>query len=158
MKRLYLISIVAASFLSNSTSAATVDKWNSGEIDGFTRYWTTNNEGSSFVVWCHPKRRLNGTLLQVLINNKFPPPNSRVTVILDRQALDMPVNKQGYIETNCATCSDSFGYVWHMLRSSHSLVVKFPDDQFAGFSLRGAQEILPGPVCPTDWEKNHSGT
>ena len=100
---------------------------------------------------------MNGTLLQVLIDGKSPPPLSRIKVMLDRHGLELQINKQGYVDTNCPTCSDGFDYVWHMLRSSHSLAVKFEDNRSAGFSLRGAMQVLPGPACPTDWKKNHSG-
>jgi len=157
MKNLIFIVFFAIYLLPSAAGAETAEKWNSGEINGFTRYWTTNNEGANFVVWCHPERKINGTLLHIEIGGKTPKPNTRVKLILDREVLDLPVNEQGYIDSGCATCADSFGYVWHKLRSSHSLAVKFHDESYAGFSLRGAQQILPGPVCPTDWEKRHSG-
>jgi hypothetical protein len=146
--------MIAGLILSSAAVADTIGKWNKGEVNGFTRYWTTNNEGANFVIWCHPERKFNGTLLQVEIGNKAPKPNSRIKLIMDREILELPVNDHGYIETSCPTCSDSFGYVWHKLRSSRSLSVKYHDHTHAGFSLRGAQEIIPGPVCPTDWQKS----
>ncbi|PVB60985.1 hypothetical protein [Labrenzia sp. 011] len=158
MKNIATISLLAASLLSGMAQAATVEKWNSGEINGFTRYWTTNNQGSNFVVWCHPERNVNGTILHILIDGSTPPPDTRVKLIMDQEILDLPVNKQGYIASGCATCADSFDYVWHKLRSARSLAVKFQDERYAGFSLRGAREIMPGPVCPTDWDKRHPGS
>ncbi|MCR9282768.1 MULTISPECIES: hypothetical protein [Stappiaceae] len=155
MKRILSAAIIASALLPTSALAETAGKWKSGEINGFTRYWTTNNLGANFVVWCHPKRRINGTLLHIDIDGKMPPPRSRIKLIMDREILELPINEQGYVETACAACSDSFGYVWHRLRSSHSLAVKFQDDSYAGFSLRGAQKIIPGNVCPTDWQKQH---
>ncbi|POF31521.1 hypothetical protein [Roseibium marinum] len=153
MKTFFTTSFLAVSLLSNVAGAETVEKWNSGEVNGFTRFWTTNNEGSNFVVWCHPQRKVNGTLLHIVIAGDTPPPDTRVKLILDREVLDLPVNKQGYIDSGCATCADSFDYVWHKLRSSRSLAVKFQDERYAGFSLRGARQIIPGSVCPTDWDK-----
>lgn len=148
-------AILAGLLLSGTASAASFGKWNSGEINGFTRYWTKNNVGDNFVVWCHPVRKVNGTLLHIEIDGQTPAPNTRIKLIMDQEILELPVNSQGYIDSGCATCSDSFGYVWHRLRSAHTMAVKFQDNRYAGFSLKGAQQILPGPVCPTDWQKKN---
>ncbi|MCV0427759.1 MAG: hypothetical protein K5905_20065 [Roseibium sp.] len=160
MKKSIAIALIVTVFLPNIAFSKTVGKWNSGTVGGFTRYWTTNNVGSNnvgsnFVVWCHPKRKINGTLLHIEIEGKAPPPGTRIKLILDQEILDLPVNKQGYIDSGCATCADSFDYVWHKLRSSQTMAVKFKDNSYAGFSLKGAQKILPGSVCPTDWEKKN---
>ncbi|GAA0771928.1 hypothetical protein E1180_04190 [Roseibium denhamense] len=157
MKLAIAFLVYAAVFLPISAQAETILKWNRGEIDGFTRYWTTNNVGSNFVVWCHPQRAVNGTVFHIEIEGRKPTPNTRLKLILDNEILELPVNDQGYIDSGCATCADSFGYVWHRLRSATAMAVKFHDERYAGFSLKGAKEILPGPVCPTDWEKNQSG-
>ncbi len=146
-------ALLASMLLSTAALAASAGKWNSGEVNGFKRYWTTNNSGASFVVWCHPERKVNGTLFHILIDGKTPAPNTRIKLVLDKEILELPVNNQGYIDTGCATCSDSFGYIWHRMRAAHSMAVKFYDQRYAGFSLKGAPEILPGPVCPTDWQK-----
>ncbi|GAB4518490.1 MAG: hypothetical protein Tsb0019_18620 [Roseibium sp.] len=143
--------------LSSAAHAANVGKWNSDEVNGFTRYWTTNNIGASFVVLCHPDRKVNGTLLQIEIEGSTPAPRTRIKLILDQDVLELPVNDQGYVDSGCATCSDSFGYVWHRLRGARSMAVKFHDDRYAGFSLNGARQVLPGPVCPTDWQKKNPG-
>ncbi|WP_269581618.1 hypothetical protein [Roseibium sp. Sym1] len=148
-------TILTTMLLSSTVSAASFGKWNSGEVNGFTRYWTTNSLGASFVVWCHPRRTVNGTLLHIEIDGATPSPNTRIKLIMDREILELPVNEQGYIDSGCPTCSDSFGYVWHRLRAAHTLAVKFHDNRYAGFSLKGAREILPGPVCPTDWQKKN---
>ncbi len=158
MKTFTTIYFLLATLLCLPAGAETVEKWSSGEVNGFTRFWTTNNQGANFVVWCHPQRKVNGTLLHIVIEGKTPPPDTRVKLILDQEVLDLPVNKQGYISSECATCADSFDYVWHKLRSSRSLAVKFQDERYAGFSLRGAHQIIPGPVCPTDWEKRNAGS
>lgn len=146
---------LVGALLSTASLADTIGKWNRGEVNGFTRYWTTNNSGANFVVWCHPDRKVNGTLLHIEIDGQTPTPNTRIKLIMDQEILELPVNNQGYIDSGCATCSDSFGYVWHQLRASHTLAVKFHDNRYAGFSLRGARDILPGPVCPTDWQKKN---
>jgi hypothetical protein len=156
MNRSVAFAMIASALFADVSVAKTIEKWNSGEINGFTRYWTTNNVGANFVVWCHPSRQINGTLLHVEINGKTPKPNTRIKLIIDRNVLDLPVNEQGYVDTSCATCADSFGYVWHKLRSARTIAVKFNDLSYAGFSLKGAQQILPGSVCPTDWEKKNS--
>lgn len=153
MKNRLLGAAIAGVLLSTAASADSFGKWNSGDVDGYTRYWTINSVGSSFVVWCHPRRAINGTLLQVEIDGTRPAPETRIKLILDREILELPVNAHGYVDTGCATCADSFGYVWHKLRGARSMAVKFQDDRYAGFSLKGARETIPGPVCPTDWEK-----
>lgn len=155
MTKLARLTIIATVLLSNTAIGETIGKWNSGNVNGFTRYWTTNNVGANFVVWCHPLRKVNGTLLHIEIQGKTPAPNSRIKLILDQEILDLPINKQGYVSSACATCADSFGYVWHKLRSAQTMAVKYEDNSYAGFSLKGAQKILPGAVCPTDFEKNN---
>ena len=155
MKKTIAIASIIIAMLPNTATAKTIGKWNSGMVNGFTRYWTTNNVGSNFVVWCHPERKVNGTLLHIEIEGKTPSPNTRIKLILDQEILDLPVNRQGYVDSGCATCADSFGYVWHKLRSSQTMAVKFKDNSYAGFSLKGARNILPGAVCPTDWEKRN---
>ncbi|WP_421983426.1 hypothetical protein [Roseibium sp.] len=157
MKHLFAFFFLALS-APIGAQAETIGKWHSGDVNGFTRYWTTNDVGSNFVVWCHPKRQVNGTLLQFEIEGRMPPPNSRVRVILDSSVLDVPVNEHGYIGTGCPACSDSFGYIWHKIRSSRTLAIKYPDDTYAGFSLKGALNVLPGNVCPTDWEKRKANS
>ena len=149
----FIAAVIVFALLPTAAVAKTVGKWNSGQVNGFTRYWTTSHSGSNFIVWCHPKRQVNGTLLHVEISGKTPPPHSRIKLILDDEILELPVNKQGYVSSDCPTCADSFGYVWHKLRSANTMAVKFQDNSYSGFSLKGAPTILPGAVCPTDWEK-----
>lgn len=156
MFRSIAAALIVFAFVSDVAVAKTIGKWSSGEINGFTRYWTTNNVGASFIVWCHPSRRINGTLLHIEIDGKTPKPHSRVKLIIDRDILDLPVNEQGYIDSGRPVSSDSFDYVWHKLRSASAIAVKFHDHSYAGFSLKGAEEILPGTVCPTDWRKKNS--
>ncbi len=157
MKKLAPIICFTFALLSGNACAETIGKWNKGEVEGFTRYWTTNSKGANFVVWCHPTRNVNGTLLSIVIDGQMPEPDTRMKLILDREILELPVNSQGYVESACATCSDSFSYVWHRLRSSFTLAAKFHDFRYATFSLRGAKNILPSSPCPTDWEKKKAG-
>lgn len=158
MRKLYSATVLLSALLSASAFAGTVENWNSSKINGYTRYWTTNRGGANFIVWCHPTRPFNGTLLQIEIDGKTPPPESRIKVVLDKDIFELPVNKHGYIGSDCATCADSFDYVWHRLRSSSSVAVKFTDERYALFSLKGANAVLPGAACPTDWRKSHPGT
>nr|WP_286183193.1 hypothetical protein [Labrenzia sp. R4_1] len=151
-----ITSLIIGFALTSSVQAKTIEKWHAGEVDGFTRYWTTNNIGASFVVWCHPQRPVNGTLLHVVIDGKTPTPNTRMKLIIDNEIMEIPVNEQGYIDTGCATCADTFEYVWHRLRAATAIAVKFKDESYAGFSLKGAKEILPANVCPTDWQKKQA--
>lgn len=153
MSKTAINTIIASLFLFSAAEAQTVEKWSRDEVKGFTRYWTTNNVGASFVVWCHPKRKTNGTLLHVVIDGKTPKPNTRIKLIIDREIMQLPVNSEGYTDTGCATCADSFEYIWHQLRSATAIAVKFSDDRYAGFSLKGAREVLPANACPTDWQK-----
>ncbi len=156
MLKTAITTLLTSFVLLCGASAQTVDKWSRGEVDGFTRYWTTNNVGSSFVVWCHPNRKTNGTLLHVEIEGTTPSPNTRIKLVIDNEIMNLPINAQGYTDTGCATCADTFEYVWHRLRSATAIAVKFSDERYAGFSLKGAKEILPPEVCPTDWHKKQS--
>ncbi|WP_420414744.1 hypothetical protein [Roseibium sp.] len=156
MSKTAIKTLLAGFFLFGTAEAQTIEKWNRGEVDGFTRYWTTNNVGASFVVWCHPERKTNGTLLHVVIDGATPQPNSRIKLVIDKDIIQLPVNGEGYTDTGCATCADSFEYVWHQLRSATAIAVKFSDNRYAGFSLKGAKELLPAKACPTDWHKKQA--
>lgn len=151
-KKICAVVFLALAF-STPTVAKQSEKWHNETVQNFQKYWTVNNSGSKFIIWCNPDRNVSGTLIDIKIDGQTAPPGTRIRVVIDNDMIKLPSDANGYIQTSCATCADSFRFLWNRLRSSVSLAVKFEDDRYADFSLRGASRILPGPSCPTDFEK-----
>lgn len=145
--RLLAAALVTVSIPAAGQSAES-GKWHNDTAHGYERYWTENVNGSRFTIWCPKNHNVRGALLSVDINGHRPPDNSVVRFELDHKLVKFRVGKNGYIRTNCATCTDNLTYFWHQLRSSVKFVVQFEDKQhYAGFSLRGAKETTPHSVC-----------
>jgi hypothetical protein len=84
----------------------------------------------------------------VVIDGKTPTPNTRMKLIIDNEIMEIPVNEQGYIDTGCATCADTFEYVWHRLRAATAIAVKFKDDSYAGFLAQRCERNFTGKCLP----------
>lgn len=153
MYKTLCVAAFSALALSTSIAAKEAEKWHNETVQNFQKYWTANNSGSKFIIWCNPDRKVSGTLIDIKINGQKAPPGTRIRVVIDRDMIKLPSDSSGYIQTSCATCADSFKFLWNRLRSATSLAVKFEDDRYANFSLKGASRILPGPTCTTDFEK-----
>ncbi|MBO6756211.1 MAG: hypothetical protein JJ902_07785 [Roseibium sp.] len=158
MFRTLIMVIAIACVFSTTALAGQSGRWHSDTIKGFDRYWTINRDGARVTIFCNDQRPILGTLISFDIDGKPPKPGSLVRIELDRQMVKFRVDERGFIQTDCAACSDSFAYFWHRLRTSAKFAVLFEDDRFAGFSLRGAREILPSNACRTDWEKTRRPT
>lgn len=92
-------------------------------------------------------RNMRGALIGINVKGSLPPPGSLVRVQLDRDLIKFTTGPDGYILNDCPACPDNFTYFWHRLRSAGKLVVQFEDKRLAGFSLNGAREATPQPVC-----------
>ncbi|MEJ8476631.1 hypothetical protein [Roseibium algae] len=128
-------------------------KWNNEKIQGFEKYWTDAADGSRFTIWCHKKRKYSGTVVDIDIDGKNAPPSKEISIVIDRKLLNMTADEGGYVQTDCATCADGYKVLWNRLRSGSSLAVKFKDNRYAAFSLKGAREILSKDTCPADFYK-----
>jgi hypothetical protein len=137
--------------------ASKSSKWHKETVQGFNKYWTENETGSRFIIWCHPTRKKMGTVVDIDIEGASAPANKRIRIVLDRDMIKLPADGKGYIQTKCTTCADSYKFLWNRLRSSTYLAVKFADERYAAFSLVGARTTLPGAVCPSDFEKRQPG-
>lgn len=144
-KKLTILIIV--SMVPSSTLAAQAGKWQSGTVQGFTKYWTVNDEGAHFTIWCKPQKDHPVSLISIDIQGHPAPPSKKVLIAVGRNLVKLTADSNGYLPTSCAACADSFVYLWNQIRSSNYLSVLFDDDRKAGFSLEGAMDILPGAAC-----------
>jgi len=124
-----------------------VGRWHSDTVQGFTKYWTVNRDGSHFTIWCKAQKTRPVSLISIDINGEPAPPSKRVLIVVGRSLVKLTADSNGYLPTSCAACADSFVYLWNRIRSSNHLSVTFDDDRRAGFSLDGAMDILPGSAC-----------
>ncbi|MTI44157.1 hypothetical protein JM93_04173 [Roseibium hamelinense] len=153
MLRRFAAFMVCFAILCAPALSVDVKSWRSSTVDGFTKFWVDNHDGAKFIIWCHPSRPVSGTLVDIHIDGQRAPANSRVRIIVDKDMVQLPADSRGYILTDTATGADSFRILWHELRSSFGLAVKFKDERYASFSLNGAKDALPGIACPADFDK-----
>lgn len=130
-----------------TASAAQVGRWQSGIVQGYTKYWTVNNDGAHFTIWCKSQRNKPVSLISIDIEGQPAPPSKRVEIAIGRSFVKLDADRNGYLPTNCPTCADNFVYLWNQIRSATRLAVTFADDRHAGFSLDGARDVLPGTAC-----------
>jgi hypothetical protein len=142
-----LAIVLIAFMLPSSALADQVGKWQSGTVQGFTKYWTVNDDGAHFTIWCKAQRDHPVSLISIDIQGHPAPPRKRVKIVVGRTLVKLTADSNGYLPTGCAACADSFVYLWNRIRSSSHLSVMFDDDRRAGFSLEGAMDILPGAAC-----------
>ncbi len=142
-----LAIVLITALIPASATAADIGKWHSGTVQGFTKYWTANSDGSHFTIWCKAQKNRPVSLISIGIGGHPAPPRKRVRIVIGRTLVKLTADSNGYLPTDCPTCADNFVYLWNRLRSSSYLSVLFDDDRQAGFSLEGAMDILPGGVC-----------
>ena len=153
MKARIFLAFIVAFLISAPAGAITNAEWRSEMVKGFQKYWIENNSGARFTIWCNPKKKTMGTVIDIDIDGANAPANKRVRILLDNDMIKLPADNKGYIRTKCAVCADSYRIIWNRLRSSRSLAVKFNDERYAVFSLVGARKVLPGNACPADFDK-----
>ena len=146
---LYTIAFLAAVF-ATPVAADEFGRWHSETVQKYKKYWTENDSGSKFVIWCNPDRKMSGAVIDVELDGQKLPPSKRIMIIVDRDPIKLPSDAKGYIQTSCAGCADGFKFLWNRMRASNTVAVQFGEDRFARFSLKGAAEILPGATCNAD--------
>lgn len=133
--------------MSSTAFADQFGSWNRDNIKGYETYWSTNSDGARFTIWCPPNNLVQNALIGIELNGKLPTSSSVVKVEIGRRLVKFKTDSDGYIRTDCATCSDNLTYFWSLMRSSPHLKVLFNDQRYAGFSLKGAREAFPVSVC-----------
>ncbi|NVK34368.1 MAG: hypothetical protein HWE23_07800 [Rhodobacteraceae bacterium] len=138
----------------STAKAETIGLWKTEDVQGFQKYWTTTKNGDSFAIWCNPSRSVSGTVIDIAIKGFRAPPDRSIRLIFGRSKLmHLQADKDGYVQTNCAACADAYKVVWNRMRSGGHVAVKFDDERYAVFSLKGANKILTGNMCPADFYK-----
>ncbi|WP_213215532.1 hypothetical protein [Roseibium polysiphoniae] len=148
-----LILLLPLAFYAGPAFAAQTGNWKTDKVQGFEKYWTETADGSRFTIWCNRSRSVSGTVVDIDIDGRNAPARKKIRVVIDRSMLKMDADAKGYVQTNCAACADGYTVLWNRLRSGVSLAVKFDDERYAAFSLKGAREILSDSVCPADFYK-----
>ncbi|WP_417671516.1 hypothetical protein [Roseibium sp.] len=153
---MYKHAILAGIFsacITGQAAAIQNGSWHNETVQGFEKYWTETKDGARFTIWCNRKRNLAGTVIDIDIDGKNAPAKKNIRVVVDRHMIKMRADSKGYVQTDCAACADGYTVLWNRLRSGVTLAVKFDDERYAAFSLRGAREILSENVCPADFYK-----
>lgn len=147
---LSLLAIAAAS----PAMAEEYGKWTRDRAHGYERYWTQNNSGARFAIWCPPNHNKRAALIGIDIEGALPEPDSLVRVELDHKLIKFRVGPDGYIRNDCPACADNLTYFWHRMRSAVKLIVLFEDKRYAGFSLKGVKDATPHSVCSSQLARN----
>lgn len=148
-----MLALLALTTVSSPAFVVNSGNWHNEVVKGFEKYWTETNDGSRFTIWCNRKRNLSGTVIDIDIAGRNAPPRKSIKVVIDRQMITMSADSRGYVQTDCAACADGYTVLWNRLRTGVSMAVKFDDERYAAFSLKGARDILSNSVCPADFYK-----
>ncbi|NBN63899.1 hypothetical protein GWI72_04570 [Microvirga tunisiensis] len=130
-----------------TASASDQSYWRHETVKGFEKYYTSTRDGSHFIIWCNPARKLAGTVLDIDIKGQSAPARKTIQIVLDRSAIDVPADENGFVRADCPACSDRSEMLWKKLSSSTNLAVRFNDETVSRFSTRGAREVLKGSPC-----------
>lgn len=129
-------------------NSETVGSWHSDKVDGYQSYWTKNQQGSRFTIWCPSRKKAALPLIGIDIKGRLPAPETLIRVELDHRLIKFFASEDGYIRPDCPACGDNLRYFWQLLRNASRFAVLFDEDRrYAGFSTRGADEIMPATVC-----------
>ena len=144
--------LVASALLFNQSSPLRAEKfgdWETGFDQGFLQYFVENGAANTFAINCDVGRTGSGeeTYVVVHINGKDPAPRSLVTVVLDGEKIQLPVDDVGDVKMHCPGCSSTFEHLWKKLRESKTMTVRLESGQSSRFSLKGAQHALQREVC-----------
>lgn len=145
-KRNLILALILV-FTPSQSPAAQFGKWHSDLAHGYERYWTENAKGSRFTIWCPPSHSARGALMSVGIQGRYPSPDSEVLIELDRKLVKFKTDSKGFIRNDCSACVDKMTYFWHLLRGSMKFAIQLEDKRYAGFSLKGVKQAIPGSVC-----------
>ncbi len=131
-----------------SVFAETIGSWHSEKVDGYHSYWTTNRAGARFTFWCPDSQKTSLPLIGIDIKGSLPSPETLIRIELDHRLIKFTTSADGYIRPDNAAYADNLKYFWQLLRNSARFAVLFDDDRrYAGFSTKGAEDIIPQAVC-----------
>lgn len=154
----FYMALIAGLVLTGSALANDeYGSWHLDKVQGFDKYWTESREGDRFTIWCNKNRSVAGTVIDIDIGGFSAPPGRNVRVIFGRGTMmRLAADSKGYIQTNCAACADAFKVLWNRMRRGGHVAVKFDDERYALFSLKGAGKVLSADMCKADFEKTAS--
>lgn len=129
-------------------NSETIGSWHSEKVDGYHSYWTKNQRGSRFTIWCPDSKKATLPLIGIDIKGRLPMPETLIRVELDHRLIKFTASEDGYIRPDSPAYADNLKYFWQLLRNAARFAVLFDEDRrYAGFSTKGAGDIIPANVC-----------
>lgn len=147
MRSVSLATLMILTISASTVAQAQEQYWRREIVKGFEKYYTFTDDGSHFIIWCEPARKLAGATLDIDIKGQGAPARETIKIVLDRSAFDVAADAQGYVKSDCAACADRSTMLWRKLEGARTLAVRFSDDRFSQFSLRGIREVLKDSPC-----------
>lgn len=147
MRGVSLAALMLVSMCAATAANAEDQYWRHETVKGFEKYYTVTDDGSHFIIWCEPARKLAGATLDIDIKGKGAPARETIKIVLDRAAFDVTADAQGYVKSECAACADRSTMLWKKLETARNLAVRFSDERYSQFSLRGVREVLKDSPC-----------
>jgi len=135
-----------------STSAASFGEWGAGFGQGVLEYGIKNDSAGSdhLYIACSDDW---GTSVSFTVGGKSPPAKSDVFVAAGRDQLELSTDEWGSFTTKSHVASDTFRYLWAIIRRESVLHVRLASGESTTFSLKGAAKVLPREPCKTDYER-----
>lgn len=132
---------------SSLAGAAMSGNWHTEPVEGFQSYWTVNNKGARFTIWCPSGSKAALPFISIDIKGRRPPPETLIRVELDHRLIKFTASTDGFIRPDCPACADNLRYFWQLLRRSGRFGVLFQDQRYAFFSTKGVRDVVPPTVC-----------
>lgn len=138
--------------LSAAVSAANFGRWGSGFGQGVLEYGIQNDSAGSDRIYIACSDDW-GTSISFTVGGKNPPARSDVFVAAGRDQLELMTDENGSFRTGSHVASDTFRYLWTMMRRENVLHVRLSSGESTSFTLNGAAKVLPRDPCKTDFER-----
>lgn len=148
-----LRSVIAAAILGFIFPLnAGAETWRDGFGQGVLEAWVEKGPGNKISVACESGWGRPITGISFSLAGQSPAPNSTVTLTFDgKDPIDVHVDENGSISSNCRACAGWFEAVRDQLKASSSVYVRFSDGIGTRFSLRGAAKAIG--ECQADFWK-----
>ena len=131
---------------------ADAETWRDGFGQGVAEAWVDKDPGNRIYVACEAGWGRPITGISFMLAGRSPEPNSTITLIFDaRDPIEVTVDKDGKVGSNCRACAGWFEFVRDKLKSSASVYVRFSEAAGTRFSLKGAANAIG--ECKADFWK-----
>ncbi len=130
---------------------AAESEWNTRSAKGITEAWVASGPTNRILVTCTADGGEPVSGISFSVDGQTPPPNSTVTMIFDgKTTIDVEVDELGVLDTDCQACAVDFIEARDALKQGEMVVVQFPDQTEASFSLAGSAKAIGN--CEPDYK------